>query len=157
MVCRCSGLCFFSFFFSFYYYSCCCCCSFPLRRRRRRALFFSFISIIFSSFRRHISAAGSGYVLFIDVLHGAVSFVFFPYTRPALFPVFYALTTAAAAAARIILYKYAPRIIMCSKKTQPIRSCAESWNSTAAAVLFQLSFSTSHRSGFMRCRAVHGS
>lgn len=38
---------------------------------------------------------------------------------------------------------------MC-KKTQPIRSYAESWNS--AAVLFQLQFSTSHKSGSVRCR-----
>lgn len=80
----------------------------PLHHRRRRALFFFFFFVhlyYFFSFRRHISAAGSGYVLFIDVLHGAVLFVFssalsLPTISAAalLFIFFYASTTAAVTA-----------------------------------------------------------
>lgn len=152
MVCRCSGLCFFpsssSSFSSSFYYSCCRRCFFPLRRRRRALFFFVHLYVLF--FPRSADAISRPpdrvmFYLSTFCTVGAVSFVFsyIYYIRPPS-PSF----TCARRRRRV----YASRIIICCcKKTQPIRSCAESWNSAVAAtVLFQLSFSTSHRSGFAR-------
>lgn len=68
-------------FFFIFFCCCCCCCSSPFLSAADddvHSLFY-FIFFVhlyyFFSFRRHISATGSGYVLFIDVF-AEVPFVF---------------------------------------------------------------------------------
>lgn len=180
MVWRCSGSCFFFFSSALYTTATPIHFSWPpraapsfhsarhrrrrrRRRRPRRALFFfrfphpspRVYNMYFFSFGRHISAAGSGYVLFIDVSHGAQFPLFFtprpPPVNGSLVPArararfFYAARGVASARMR-----YAPRIIMC-KKPQPIRyvvRAAESPGISPPPSGFQLSFSTCHKSGF---------
>lgn len=139
MVCRWSGLCFFSFFFFYFFFILyfglrLLLLSLPLSLLlsspppKTTCALFSFISIIFSSFcRRHISADWSGYVLFIDVLHGAVSFVF-SYIRVLPSSPRHRLLLAhdGGGGARTYIYKYTPRIIMycccywCKKKNSQL-------------------------------------
>ncbi|CAH1713542.1 unnamed protein product [Aphis gossypii] len=177
MVCRCSGLCFFSFFFFYFFFILyfgllLLLLSLPLSLLLSSppptttcALFFVHLYYFFLVLQTPYLGRRIG-LCFIYRRFARCSFLcFFLYTRPAPFSPPPSFTRARRRRRRtylyIYIYKNTLRELSCAaavadaKKKQPIRSCAESWNS--AAVLFQLSFSTSHRSGFMRCRAVHGS
>lgn len=128
----------------------------------------------FFSFRRHISAAGSGYVLFIDVLHSAVFFLCLllrtiatTYLRYCSI-LFYTSATAAivhthirniymCVCVRVCVHVCSPRIIMC-KKTQPIRSYARSpgISVVTAAVLFSSYHFQQVTNQVLCVAAVHG-
>lgn len=104
------------------------CSYYPLRRWRRALfLYFFFVHLYyFFSFRRHISAVGSGYVLFIDVLRTAQFSLFFFSFFFLFFFILHVLSPAIGSHRRRPLRGhdgrgvcvYAPRIIMCKKRSQ---------------------------------------
>lgn len=124
--------------------------AFPLRRRRRALFIFFRSSLLFFLIQTPYLGRRIG-LCFIYRRFAAVPFVFYSTPPPPSLPLTDPRLGLLRANGGGRSYRmYDERIIMC-KKNHPIRSCVESWNSTD--VLFQLSFSTSHKSGFIRsCR-----